>query len=295
MITLPSAEALHLARESRRITICGVIKKNDGSYVRCTQSDQDIEIDDGDLGGIYFATTAVTASDMQSSSDLSVDNLEIQGGLEDGFSFTGFSAQDVEAGLFKNAPFQMFLCQWDRPDAWQHVKRRGYMGTINRTSEGSFTAEWRGMTQLLSQNVGRFFAENCDVVRFGDSRCKLNVGALQGIGVITQVTDRRTFAGDTTWPAGLMPAPGYAELGEFQFLTGRNVPYLNQVMHDQLGSPASIQLWEAMPYDVQVGDTYRIRPGCDRRFETCQFFANTDNFTGHGRWSPGLPKIIRAP
>lgn len=294
MITLPTAAQLHLARESRRITICGLIKKNDDTFVRCTQADQDIIISSGDLAGLYFATTAVTASDMQSASDMSVDNLEIQGGLEDGFSFTGFSAQDVEAGLFKNAPFQMFLCQWDKPDLWQLVKRRGYMGVINRTSEGAFTAEWRGLTQLLSVNIGRFFGENCDVVRFGDSRCKIDIATLEGTGVVTAVTDRRTFTAETTWFDGFDAPDHYGDLGEFQFTTGQNAPYLAQVMSDQLGA-SPLQLWETMPYDIQVGDTYRIVPGCDRRFETCQFFNNSVNFTGHGRWSPGLPKIIRAP
>lgn len=299
MIILPSAAQLHLARESRRITICGLVKKNDDTFVRCTQSDIDIEVDTGDLAGTYFSTTAVTASDMQSASDLSVDNLEITGGLQDGLSFTGFSAQDVEAGLFNNAPFQMFLCQWDKPSAWQKVTRRGYMGQITRTSEGSFTAEWRGLTQLMSQNIGRFAGENCDVYRFGDSRCKLNVQAMAGIGVVTGAIDRRSFQVAVTWPGGgpggANPAPGYADLGELQFTTGQNSPYLTQVMFDQVGSPSAIQLWEALPYDVRPGDAFRVTPGCDRRYETCQFFNNTVNFRGPGRWSPGIPKIIRAP
>lgn len=295
MIILPDAAALHFARESRRITICGVITKNDQTVVRCTQSDIDIKIDSGDLAGTYFSTTAVTASDMVSASDLSVDNLEITGGLQDGMSFTGFSAQDVEAGLFKNAPFQMFACQWDNPTAWQKITRRGYMGQITRTSEGAFTGEWRGLTQLLSQNIGRSAGENCDVFRFGDKRCKLNVPALTGTAVVTQAIDRRTFMAAISWPGAFTPPAGYADLGELQFTTGQNSPYLTQVMSGASGSPAAIQLWEELPYDVRVGDAFRISPGCDRRFETCQFFSNTVNFRGPGRNAPGIPKIIRAP
>lgn len=293
MLVLPTLAQVHLARESKRLTIAGVIYKTDNSLLRCTQADSDLQISAGDLAGTYRAVQAVTTSDMQSAGDMSVDNLEISSAL--GTSFSGFTAQDIEAGLFDDAPFQMFYCQWDRPNDWQIPIRRGYLGQITRTSEGTFQAEWRGMTQLLSQNVGQTYDENCNVVRFGDSRCKLDLSTLTGVGVVASVVTRRLFTITTTWPDGAHAA-GYANLGELKFTSGQNAGFTFQVMDDNTdGSAGATTLWEALPYDVAPTDTYTLVPGCDRLWETCQAKANTVNFRGHGRWSPGIPKIIRAP
>lgn len=297
MLTLPTQAQLDLARESRRLVVSGVVYKNDGSTLRCTQSDQDLAVNSGDLAGLYVAINAVTTSDMTNGSDLSVDNLEISGSLmAPGMSFSGFTAQDIEAGLFDTAPFEMFLCDWSHPSAWQKICRRGYLGQITRSSEGQFQAEWRGLTQLLAQNIGQSADENCNVVRFGDSRCKINRALFTGTGVVTGVTSRSIFQTTITWPGGAKPA-GFADLGELQFTTGQNAPYLVQVRDDDFGSSAGqIQLWEGLPYDVSPGDNFAVVAGCDRLFETCVGkFNNVLNFRGHGHWSPGIPAIIRAP
>lgn len=291
MFTLPAAAQLHLARESRRITICGEIYKTDGTVLRCTQHDEDVEIESGDFEGIYYATQAVTGSAVKAGSDLSVDNMEIEGVIADSLDFGGFSVADIEAGLFNRAPFQTFLCQWDNPSAWQKPIRRGFLGKISRTAEGQFTAEWRGLLQLMQQNVGRTYSETCDVVRFGDARCALNVDALEQDGTVTAVTSRRLFDLDTA-----AHTFGYFDLGEVLGLTGANAGIRRLIKREVAGSPAgAIETWDSFPYNIQVGDTFRLRPGCDRRFETCQGFANTLNFRGHGRWIPGIPNIIRAP
>lgn len=294
MLTLPSAAQEHIERESRRLTICGVIEKNDGSTVMCTQHDEDIEIVSGDFEGIYFSTAAVTGSDIKSSSDLSVDNMEITGLISDGAVFTGFNVADIEAGLFDKAPFQTFLCQWDDPSAWQKVLRRGFLGEISRTAEGQFQAEWRGLLQYYQQQIGRVYGERCDVKRFGDARCKLDVEALAVVATVTSVTSRRRF------DASLVPndpqSLTYFDLGEATFTSGSNNGFLRQVKRGAAGGTnGQIDLWESMPYDVTIGDTFTLKPGCDRLFVTCQSYENQINFRGHGRWIPGIPSIIRAP
>lgn len=295
MLILPTAAQLHFARENRRLTICGVIEKNDGSFVRCTQHDEDIEIDTGDLTGVYDAVNAVSASDVKSSSDLSVDNMEVTGYITDALSFSGFTAADLEAGLFDNAPFQTFVCQWDDPSSWQKIVRRGFLGDIKRTDEGQFQVEWRGLLQPLQQAIGRTLSERCDVKRFGDLRCKKDVDSLVVDAVVTQVTSNRTFRALVDESPD--SAAGYFTLGEVTWITGMNAGYTRQqVKRDTIVSTThQLELWEEMPNIVQVGDTLSIRPGCNRTFEACQFWENVINFRGHGRWIPGIPNIIRAP
>jgi uncharacterized phage protein (TIGR02218 family) len=293
LLLLPGAATLHLARENRRLTIAGYVEKADGTVIRCTQHDIDLEISGGDFAGIYFSSASITASDIKSNSDLSVDNMEVSGAISDGFAITGFSVADIEAGQFDNAPFETFLCQWDDPSAWQKPLRRGYLGEISRTAEGSFQCEWRGIIQALHQVQGRTYGERCDVKRFGDTRCKFDVAAITQTATVTSVTSRRRF--DVSISGGPHVA-GTFELGEVIFTSGLNTGYLKQIKRDAVaGNVGELELWDSLPLTVTVGDELTIRPGCDRLFATCQAYENYKNFRGHGRWIPGIPNIIRAP
>lgn len=291
MLSLPGEAIAHLERDSRRLTVCGVIYKIDGSTIRCTQHDEDIEIMDGDLAGTYLAINSVTASDIKSGSDLSVDNLEVNGLINDDLTFAGFSVQDIESGQFDSAPFESFICQWDAPNAWQKIMRRGYMGEISRTAEGQFNAEWRGLLQLVQQQIGRTFSELCDVKRFGDVRCGVDALALsQDVAILTTSSHRRFTATVTG------PATTYFDLGEVRFLTGANAGRTQQIKRGAVGgSLGDFELWESTPFDMTPGDMVRVTPGCDRRFLTCQGFNNHIRFRGDGFWIPGQPSIIRAP
>lgn len=294
MLNLPAAATLHLARESRRLTVCGVVYKRDGSTVRCTQHDQDITVESGDLEGFYLADAPVTASDVKSNSDLSVDNLEVDGVIDDRLNFTGFTVRDIEAGQFANAPFETFLCQWDDPDAWQKTIRRGYLGEISRNAEGEFKAEWRGLVQIIQQLVGRTFSELCDVKRFGDARCGKDVPALEQAVAVTAVSSRRRFLVPITAPDP--PGNSFFDLGEVRFVTGANAGRIGMIKRGAVGDVlGEVELWEPAPFDIAPGDSVVVRPGCDRRFSTCQQYENQGRFRGDGFWIPGLPKIIRAP
>lgn len=294
MLQLPTPAQLHFARENRRLTVGGMIERTDGTILRCTQHDEDLTIVDGDLAGIYLAVAAVSTSDVQSSSDMSVDNLEVSGYLTDELSFTGFSVNDIEAGLFRNAPFQTFLTQWDNPNAWQLIIRRGFLGDIKRTAEGAFQVEWRGLFQPLQQTIGRTYSERCDVKRFGDARCKKDVDALEIEGTVTSVTSNRTFV--VTLDSPSPGASDYFTLGEVHWLTGGNAGYdRQQIKRSTQSGTELIELWEVMPETIQIGDRLRLRPGCNRTYEACIGWNNTINNRAHGRCIPGMPNIIRAP
>lgn len=297
-MTLTPEALEHLQSEVRRVTICGVIYKKDGSLVRCTQHDEDIVIDSGQFAGTYLATSAVGASDIKTNSDMSVDNLEINGVLSDDLQFTGFTVEDIEAGLFRNAPFLMFICQWDNPSLWQKIVKRGYLGEIKRTAEMSFSCEWRGLTQPLQQTIGRTYGERCDVIRFCDTRCKLNRDDYSAGFTVTSVVSRKEFSGTFSVgsPGAIVPAVGLFDLGEVTMLSGEAEGYLMQIKRDSVnGTLGHLELWEAMPFDIHVGDVALVTAGCDRRWETCKNFGNQINFRGHGRLCPGIQKIIRAP
>lgn len=300
MPSFPTAYLEHLARGATTLALCWQIEKRNGYAIYGTEHDEDLDITTAtgvevELDGLYLASAGISGSELRLKGDMSVDNMQVEGALDAPGFDVDINAADIEAGLLDNAAVTFFLVNWRDPDLWQDIRQHGYLGEITRTSEGVYRTELRGIQQRLQQQIGRTLGERCDVREFGDARCKLDVDSLSVNGEVTAVTSRRRF--NTSLDTGsATPANGYYETGKFIFLTGANAGFKKQVKFDSVGGVlGNLSLWDAMPYDVQIGDTFTLWPGCDRNFSTCQAFDNVNNFRGHGRWIPGIPKISRAP
>ena len=63
------------------LQVCWKLVRRDSVEILGTEYDQDITITTGDYAGAYLASAGITGSDVRSTSDLSVDNLEITGAL----------------------------------------------------------------------------------------------------------------------------------------------------------------------------------------------------------------------
>jgi uncharacterized phage protein (TIGR02218 family) len=56
-----------------------------------------------------------------------------------------------------------------------------------------------------------------------------------------------------------------------------------------------MDLWQAMPEPLALGDTFVVTAGCDKRFSTCRDrFANSVNFRGFPQ-IPGNDFIVSYP
>ena len=260
MRNIPAALAAHLQGEVTTLAVCWRVERSDGVLILGTEHDRDITIE-GDsptapYGGTYRARAGITGSNVRSTSDMSVDNMEVEGAVNTGdLNLIDLSPADIEAGLFDDASVVLFLVNWQAPDDGQIVLRTGNIGAINRTSEGFYRTELRGLTQRLSQNFIRTYGAACDA-ELGDSRCMIDLAAITTTGVVTAVASNRAFS---------------AELAD--------------------GSPATpieIDLFLPADYTIQVGDTFTLSPGCDKTAPMCQQrFNNLVNFRGHGFWVPG--------
>jgi hypothetical protein len=96
-------------------------------------------------------------------------------------------------------------------------------------------------------------------------------------GTIATVTDNGNFTATLTESRAV---DGWFALGLVKWLTGNNAGTYNQV-RVWTQATSRIQLWGATRFNVQVGDTFEIVPGCDKKFSTCLAkFNNTINFRG---------------
>lgn len=275
----------HLEGETTTLATCWKLTRKDGVILGFTDHDTDLVI-----GGVtYEAETGYTASSIASDINLSTNNLDVQGILES----TQITAQDLSAGRYDEAEVEMFIVNWD--DLTQGILRlpgKGWIGNITTRRE-DFVAEVRGLDQALQQIVGEVYQPTCRA-DLGDSKCKVDLDALTVNGVVSSVTDRTTFAAsglagtqsDDFYKHGLLTWTGPTG--------GDNVDLAREV-DSYIDSTGTFTLILPMGFDIQVGDTFSVYPGCDKTLATCRDkFDNVINFRGEP-FIPGLDKTLDYP
>lgn len=288
-VDIAAALLAHLRSGLLTTAICWVIEKRDGTFIRGTEHDEDITIAAGDFAGVYRAGANITASTVQSGSDMAPDNMDVDGAIpKPAVDYIDVSVKDIEGGLLSQAPVTVFFVNWQAPDDGQVVMRRGFLGEISRDSDGKYTTEIRGLMQLLSQIFIETYSERCVVKRFGDARCKLDLTPYTQTAYVTAVTSRRQFATDLFQD----PFPDYRG-GEFTFLDGPNAGYMREVkLCDDAGN---FTFWEPWPELPTINDHFSVVQGCDRSRTACKGYGNLNNFRGHGLFIPGIDALTRPP
>lgn len=294
MRTLPAAATAHLSQDVTTLAICWMVTRTDGVKILGTEFDRNLVIASGTYAGTYRARAGITGSNVRSSSDMAVDNMEVTGALrqEGDLALVDLSSQEIEAGLFDEAEVVLFLVNWEAPDDFQIVLRGGTLGGIMRTSDGEYRTELRGLTQRLSQNFVRTYSPTCDA-ELGDDRCTVDIAALTYTGTVTAVTSNRRFEASVSFGS---PAPdaNYFNGGVVTWTSGENQSFSMEVKRDDLSdSPSEVHLYLPMPYDIEVGDTFTIKPSCDKSPAMCKGrFNNLLNFRGHGSLIPGIGEMM---
>lgn len=271
--------------------VCWRIIRRDGVILYGTECDEDLPLDtSSDYPGTYLAAAGITGSDIRSTSDMSPDNLEVTGALQDpdeALYIFDLTAADLEAGAFDNAQVVTFLVNAEDPNAYQHVLRDGWFGNVTRTAEGQYKTEHRGLTQALSQNILKTYGVGCQW-ELGDDDCRVDLTPWIDTNEVTVVTSRREFQVDHhMFPTAFTLIPG----GRLTFTSGANTGRSKEIK-----SYASlvITLWEPMAEDVVIGDTMTVQIGCDKAHLTCiNTFNNVNNFGGWAIFVPGQNEILK--
>lgn len=270
------ALAAHLAGEVTTLATCWRLERADGWVRGFTDHDRELVVD----GLTYVASTGFLPSAIKTASDLSVDNLDVDGFLDD----AALRAEDLIAGLFDGARIEVFIVNWADLGQGRLLLRKGFLGEIKRADQ-RFSAEIRGLSNRLQQTAGKLYSRLCRV-DLGSSECGVVLGPRTDTYAVTQV-----MAADTVRIVTAR-ATGFFTFGKATFTTGANAGAVNEVL---LHDGQTIRLFVPMPRPIVVGDQIVLVAGCDKTPETCNAkFANILNFRGEPH-IPGNDKVFSYP
>lgn len=278
MKNLSSGLLNHLKSEVTTLATCWKVTRLDGQAFGFTDHVEDLVID----GVTYRASTGYTPTAVATSADFAVDNLDVEGLLDD----PAITEADIMAGKWDNARIEIFQVNYRDPAAGKLALRSGRLGEV-RLEGGRFVAELRGLTQALARTLGELYSPTCRA-DLGDARCKVNLASFTVTGSVTGVTSARIFQDSARGE----PASWF-DYGLLTWTSGANSGLAMEV---KAYAPGQFELQLPMPYAIAVGDAYSVHAGCQKRLiEDCkQKFNNVINFRGEPH-IPGLDQVLRGP
>ncbi|PKP83720.1 MAG: beta tubulin [Alphaproteobacteria bacterium HGW-Alphaproteobacteria-2] len=281
MKTLAPELQAHLDEGTTTLAWCWRITRADGASFGFTDHDRTLSFDGTD----FEPESGLTASEVRSGSDLSVDAQDAEGVL----TSDRITETDILDGRWDNAEVEVWRVNW-AATSQRVLMRRGAIGQIRR-GRLAFVAEVRSLAHVLGQTVGRIFQASCDA-ELGDARCGVDLEdpAFRGVGAVLDLLRDRAFTA-----SGLGGfAPGWFAFGTVEWTSGANAGRKTEVLgHDVTPGVAILTLLEAPVRAIAEGDGFIARAGCDKRIETCaEKFGNVVNFRGF-QHIPGQDTILR--
>jgi uncharacterized phage protein (TIGR02218 family) len=264
MRTIPAALKAHLDGEATTTCHCWRVRRRDGVVIGFTDHDRDLFVDDT----MFLAASGFAASETEQAAGLGAQADEVAGG----FSSVAIDEADLAAGRYDGARVELLLVNWSAPDQHMQLNVRE-IGEVVRAG-GQFRAELRSLVHRLNQPQGRLYNRRCDA-SLGDGRCRVNLSAWRGEGVVTETIDRSRLI--VSGLGGF--ADGFFRQGRIVFSGGASVEVDNH--ERRADGTASLSLWLPLEGEIEAGRAFTITAGCDKTFETCrQRFANQLNFRG---------------
>ena len=273
----------HLATGTTTVARCWALTRGDGLVMGFTDHDADIA-----FGGITFrADTGLSATALQQTTGLALDNSEGLGALSD----LAVTEADIAAGRYDGADVEAWLVNWADP-ADRFLQFRGRIGEVTRAA-GAFRAELVGLSETLNTAQGRVYQTPCTAV-LGDAACGVNLNdpAFSGVGTVVTVEEGKLFtlSGVSAYDGG------WFRRGRVTVLTGAAAGLSGVAKADTAsGGLHTVELWESLRAEIVPGDTLRLDAGCDKRRSTCRDkFANILNYRGFPD-IPGDNRLLTIP
>lgn len=294
MRDIPAPLLAHLQQSGTTTTRLLKISATNGMVFGLSMLDQDIDYDDGDGEIRYFATRGFDPSAIRTDIGLSVDNSEGTALLAEAVTsdeIPGLEEEMIESGILDDAQWVCYLINFRDHSMGHAILDAGDIGQVRTRWGMLWIPELLSYVSRLKQPIGHVWSIRCRAI-FGtpaDSQtgCGVDAEALWDTGTVSASgpETNREFEGDVpaTFP------------GRVQFLTGQNAGRIYSV--EATNSGAAIILSETTPYPIGVGDSYRARPDCAKRYQLdcIDIWDNGVNFKGEPTIPTGDSAAVQTP
>jgi uncharacterized phage protein (TIGR02218 family) len=280
--------------EVKRLSRIWKLTRKDGVVKRFTNSSSEIV---AATSFDAFTTETFTPSEISANRESSRRTVGLDAetdSIASIISESGWTIEDARIGLFERVRVDVWDVNWLRPQGGWLYHAVYYMVDVTFSGE-SISFRLATVAQLADAKVGRIYTIRCDAT-LGDSRCGKDLtGLSSGTKTITAVGDspRLSFESDNT-----SQADDYWTDGVLTWISGTNA--ITGVNKHQVKlsrqTDGVMELWTTTPYDIEVGDTFSVTPGCNKLFnQHCRIkFSNQANHRGF-RFVAGFDKTIAGP
>lgn len=275
MRKIPPALKAHLAQPVT--TTCRLLRfmLSDGRVFGITTLDVPVLHE----GVVYSSVNGFNSSVIASDTGLSVDNGEAMALLSANVS--GITAGMVVAGELDNAQWRMLLVNYKDLSMGAAVLDGGDVGQVSLRDGMAYMPELLSYAMRLRQSIGHYDSRTCRAI-FGtepnsQTGCGVDAEALWESATVTGVGEERRLVFSTS------DLIGHAENlvpGRIRWVTGENQGgrlYQIEAFGDGTGT---LSLFEPLPFDVQLGDQFQVRPDCNKLPSQCAGYGNFINFKG---------------
>lgn len=250
--------------------------------------------------GITFKTTPAITPTVAESALGEATNMEMTGL----YTADSFDQTEVLAGKYNFAEIEIFCVSWQNVNLGELLVFRGNLGEM-KDYQTYFTAEARGLTSRLSNDVNMVTSRFCRVIEFGDAQCgkslagtvtidgdtfDLQYTAVPLVGSISQ----SILEFDTTvLPATALDTSALFSNGKIECTSGDNDGISREIANVVHIFPGSrVQLKRPFPLPLTNGDKFTMTAGCNHTIEDCMKYGNIVNRRAED-WIPGLEAANR--
>lgn len=267
-----------LQEQVSSIALCWRLARGDGVVLGFTSHDCDLRR----AGVSYRAGPGITPSAVVQTDGLEGDSMSVEGVL----NASSITSGDLEAGRWRGAAVDVFLCDWTDPGAGLLCLSRGRIGDVTRPygrTDGAFRVELLTDLDLTPELLPLRLSPTCRN-SLGDGACGVDLDRHR---VDWDVVG---FGGRQIDLAPGLPEPDRFRMGSVRFVSGG----LSGIDRQIVSVDGDALLLDAgLPGSAGGAERVRLTAGCDKRLSTCaQRFGNARLFGGEPH-VPGTDALLR--
>lgn len=260
--------------EKQSLTLCRLLKFKtiDGKEYGITSLDVDFE-----FKGLVYKCAGNDVSTIMDDNEFTIANAETVSIIR----LSGLTYKSLKSGILDNATWELYEVDYETLD--YILLDKGMVGVVEVVQKEIMNIELLSLSNALTVPFGCVDSKRCRAI-FGTEAnsmfgCGVDASNMWTNGEVTGVDDSEPdvlFADKNI----VLDTAKIQRAARVQFLTGNNASDFLYQVEAFSGTSGSILLMEATPYPIKIGDTFKIRPDCDKIPSTCKEYNNFINYKG---------------